>query len=106
MRLFGFTVERHGLLPAYLFTSVFLLAGSSNSGRTIGLMALLLEIAPDQERASYVGLVNTVLGFVSFLPIAAGVIIDRAGFEPIFFTTTLLLLLGYLVTLGWKSRQV
>jgi len=106
MHLFGFTVEQHGLLPAYLFTSVFLLAGSSNSGRTIGLMALLLDIAPDQERASYVGLVNTVLGFVSFLPIAAGVIIDRAGFEPIFFTTTLLLLLGYLVTLGWKSRQV
>jgi MFS family permease len=106
MHLFGFTVERHGLLPAYLFTSVFLLAGSSNSGRTIGLMALLLDIAPDQERASYVGLVNTVLGFVSFLPIAAGVIIDRVGFEPIFFSTTLLLLLGYLVTLGWKSRQV
>jgi len=106
MHLFGFTVEQHGLLPAYLFTSVFLLAGSSNSGRTIGLMALLLDIAPDQERASYVGLVNTVLGFVSFLPIAAGVIIDRVGFEPIFFTTTLLLLLGYLVTLGWKSRQV
>ena len=106
MHLFGFTVERHGLLPAYLFTSVFLLAGSSNSGRTIGLMALLLDIAPDQERASYVGLVNTVLGFVSFLPIFAGVIIDRVGFEPIFFSTTLLLLLGYLVTLGWKSRQV
>jgi len=106
MHLFGFTVERHGLLPAYLFTSVFLLAGSSNSGRTIGLMALLLDIAPDQERASYVGLVNTVLGFVSFLPIAAGAIIDRVGFGPIFLTTTLLLLLGYLVTLGWKSRQV
>ena len=104
MRAAGFTVARYGLLPAYLFTGVFLLAGSANSGRGISLMALLLDIAPDQERASYVGLVNTVLGFVSFLPILAGAIIDWVGFEPVFFATTFLLLLGYLVTLGWKPR--
>jgi len=104
MRLAGFTVERYGLLPAYLFTGVFLLAGSSNSGRTIGLMALLLDIAPDQERASYVGLVNTVLGVVSFLPILSGVVIDRIGFAPVFLAATFLLLLGYLVTLGWRPH--
>jgi hypothetical protein len=104
MRAAGFTVARYGLLPAYLFTGVFLLAGSANSGRGIGLMALLLDIAPDQERASYVGLVNTALGFVSLLPILAGAIIDRVGFEPVFIATTSLLLLGYLVTLGWKPR--
>ena len=102
MRSVGFTVERNGLLPAYLFTGVFLLAGSSESGRTIGLMALLLGVAPDEERASYIGLVNTVLGLVSFLPILSGAIIDRTGFEPIFFAATGLLLLGHLITLRWK----
>jgi MFS family permease len=102
MRLVGFTVERRGLLPAYLFAGVFLLAGSSESGRAIGTMALLLDISPDEERASYIGLVNTALGFVSFLPILSGAIIDRVGFEPIFLTATGLLLLGYLVTRGWK----
>jgi hypothetical protein len=103
MRLAGFTVEQYGLLPAYLFSSVFLLAGSSESGRTIGMMALLLGIAPDEERASYIGLVNTVLGVVNFLPILSGAIIDWVGFEPVFFAVTGLLLLGYLATLGWKS---
>jgi MFS family permease len=102
MRWVGFTVEQHGLLPAYLFTGVFLLAGGSESGRAIGLMALLLGVAPDEERASYIGLVNTVLGFVSFLPILAGAIIDRIGFEPIFLIAAGLLLLGHLITLGWK----
>ena len=102
MRSAGFTVESHGLLPAYLFTSVFLLAGVSGSGRAIGLMALLLDIAPDEERASYIGLANTVLGIVSFLPILAGAIIDRMGFEPIFFAATGLLLLAFLVTLRWN----
>lgn len=104
MRSVGFTVERHGAFPAYLFIGVFLLAGGSESGRIIGLMALLLGVAPDEERASYIGLVNTVLGVVSFLPILSGAIIDRIGFEPIFFVATGLLLLGHLITLGWKSQ--
>jgi hypothetical protein len=102
MRWTGFTVEHQGLLPAYLFTGVFLIGGISQGGRAIGLMALLLDIAPDEERASYIGLVNTMLGFVSFLPVISGVIIDRTGFEPVFFTATGLLLLGYLATLGWR----
>jgi len=105
MRSAGFTVERYGLLPAYLFTSVFLLAGGSQSGRGIGLLALLLDVAPDKERASYIGLVNTVLGVVSFLPILAGAVIDRVGFEPIFFAATGLLLLGYLATLAKSADK-
>lgn len=105
MQLGGLTVERSGLLPAYLFTAVFLVAGSTQSGRSIGLMALMLDIAPDEERTSYIGFVNTVLGFVSLLPILAGAIIDQIGFEPIFFTASGLLLLGYLSTWGWKAES-
>ena len=102
MRLIGFTVERNGLLPAYLFIGVFLLAGGCESGRFVGMMALLLDISPGDERASYIGLVHTVLGVVSFLPVLAGAVIDRVGFEPIFYTATGLLFLGYLVMLKWK----
>jgi hypothetical protein len=105
MRLAGLTVERYGLLPAYIFGSVFLLAGSSESGRTIGMMALLLDVAPDAERASYIGLANTILGIVSFLPILAGAVIDQVGFGPVFFVATSLLSLGYLVTLGWNAAD-
>ena len=105
MRLAGLTVERSGLLLAYLFTGVFLVAGGTQSGRSISFMALLLDLAPDEERASYIGLVNTTLGFVSFLPILAGAIIDWLGFEPIFLAATGLLLLGYLVTLGWENGE-
>jgi Na+/melibiose symporter-like transporter len=105
MRLAGLTVERTGLLPAYLFTIVFVIAGGTQSGRSIGLMALLLDIAPDAERASYIGLVNTALGFVSLLPILSGAIIDQVGFEPIFFAATGLLLLGYVATLRWETSH-
>jgi len=101
----GFTLESHGLLPAYLFTGVFLLAGSSQSGRAIGLSSMLLNVAPDEERASYIGLANTALGFVSLLPIVSGAVIDRVGFEPVFFAATGLISLGYVAILRWKPEK-
>jgi hypothetical protein len=105
MRGVGFTIESHGLLPAYLFTGVFLLAGSNQSGRAIGLSSMLLDVAPDEERASYIGLANTALGFVSLLPIVSGTVIDRVGFEPVFFAATGLISLGYVAILRWKLEK-
>jgi hypothetical protein len=104
MRAVGFTGERYGLLPAYLFTPVFLVAGIGNSGRSIGFMALALDIAPPEQRASYVGLVNTVLGFVSLLPIVSGIVIDRVGYVPVFYFATAILALGCVVALRWRPR--
>jgi hypothetical protein len=105
MQRVGFTGESHGLLPAYLFTGVFLLAGSSQSGRDIGLSSMLLDVAPDEERASYIGLANTALGFVSLLPIVSGAVIDRVGFEPVFFAATGLISFGYVAILRWKPEK-
>jgi hypothetical protein len=105
MRGIGFTVDDHGLLPAYLFTGVFLLAGSSQSGRAIGLSSMLYDVVPDEERASYIGLTNTVLGFVSLLPILSGAVIDRVGFEPVFYAAAGLISLGYMSVLRWRPEK-
>jgi hypothetical protein len=105
MQAVGFTVESHGLLPAYLFTGVFLLAGSSQSGRAIGLLSMLLNVASEEERASYIGLANTVLGFVSLLPILSGAVIDRMGFDPVFFAATGLISVGYVAILRWRPEK-
>jgi MFS family permease len=102
MHLLGFTVASHGLLPAYLFTSVFVLAGLSASGRVIGLSALMLNIVPSDERPRYIGLVNTTVGVVSFVPLLSGLIIDRFGFEPVLLAATLLLLGAFFVSLGLR----
>jgi len=87
-----------GLLPAYIFSTVFLLAGASQSGRGVSLPAVILEIAPTKERPSYIGLVNTLLGFVSFLPVLSGFAIDRLGYSPVFLTTGVILLAGFLAS--------
>ena len=79
-----------------------MVAGASMSGRSIGFQSMLLDLAPDEERASYIGFVNTTLGFVNFLPIAAGAVADAAGYEPVFIFATVLLLAGFVVTWVWR----
>ena len=72
----------------------------STGGPTFGvLMAMSLDIAPSEDRATYIGMVNTVLGLISFLPILSGAIIDLVGYEPVFVVATGLVFLGYLATL-------
>jgi len=103
MQVTGLLGDNGGLLPAYLFGFVFLVSGCAMSGRTIGMMSLMLDVAPDTERASYIGLVNTALGFTSLLPILAGAAIDRLGFEPVFITAAVSCLGAYLVSLGFEE---
>jgi hypothetical protein len=104
----GFTVDSRGLLLAYLFTGVFLLAGSSESGRAIALLSMLYSVAPGEEQASYIGLTNTALGFVSLLPIVSGTVIDWVGFEPVFCRHRLDLLgiCGYTALGAGEGRSV
>jgi len=101
MQAVGISTRGNGILPAYLFSIVFMIAGGSQSGRGVSLPAVLLDIAPAEERPSYVGLVNTVLGVINFLPMLSGFAIDIFGFEPVFLITGVMLLVGF-----WVSRRL
>jgi MFS family permease len=61
-------------------------------------MTYVLDIAPDSERSAYVGLVNTFLGVVSFIPVLGGSLVDRFGFELLFLVAFLISLVGVLTS--------
>lgn len=86
-------------LPGYVFTLVFLLVGIRESGKYVGKRSVLLDIVPGGERPTYWGLLNTILGIVSVLPVLAGKMIDWLGFQPLFG-----LVFG-LALMGWLSSQ-
>jgi len=86
-------------LPGYVFVLVFLLMGVRDSGKYIGKRSVLLDIVPVAERPTYWGLLNTVLGIVSLLPVLAGKMIDWLGFQPLFG------LVAGLALVGWLSSQ-
>ena len=57
--------------------------GVRGNGKHIGKRSVLLDIVPVAERPTYWGLLNTVLGIVSLLPVLAGKTIDWLGFQPL-----------------------
>ncbi len=66
------------------FTVIFAIVGVAYSGMEIGFLSLALDLAPAAQRSLYLGLVNTVLGVVSFSLLAGGWIVSRWGLEAVF----------------------
>ena len=78
--LVGRALPHAGPWLAYLFTAIFMAAGAFNAGSTIGNTSYLLDIAPSEERALYLGFTNTLFGIGVFTSSLGGVIVDWAGF--------------------------
>jgi MFS family permease len=71
--------------------------GISASGRSIGDMNYLLEIAPERERPSYIGFMNTYMIPFSFLPLIGGVIVEAVSFNAILLISMISNLLSALL---------
>jgi len=87
------TVWAAGVPPfaMVLFGGVFFLQGIAGSALGISEMTYLYDIAPEHERPTYYGLVNTVLGPLYFLPALGGALLDTVGYVAIFGTTTVMI---------------
>jgi len=72
----------------------------------IGLLfSYVTEVVPPEVRATAVSLITSVGLLGAFLaPVAAGAIIDRAGYEPAFVVAFVVALLG--VALAWRAPEV
>ncbi|NLT43297.1 MAG: MFS transporter [Anaerolineae bacterium] len=88
-------------VPALVFLLAFVVQGAGNSGREICNNAVLINMAPDSDRPSYIGLTNTITGLLTFTPILAGRLIDEYGYQPLL----LFAVLAALVT-WWAAARV
>jgi len=77
---------------------VFVAYGVALSGQTLANLTYALELAGPDARPAFVGLVNTVLGVVSFVPILGGSMADHFGFEVLFLVALVLALLAVLAS--------
>jgi MFS family permease len=84
---------------------VFVLLGIYNGSIHISSRTILLELAREGERPTYIGLVNTALAPVTFTaPLAAGLLADRLGFSAVFALAAALSMVA-LVTLRARVRE-
>lgn len=66
------------------FALVFLFSAVGNAGIGTAAWNLLYAIAPANERALYIGLVNSVLALPSLAPVAAGALVILLGLPVLF----------------------
>lgn len=62
----------------------FLAVGAAADGNMIASMTYLLEVAPEDERPTYVGLANTILGVGALLPVLGGWLVLQIGYQGTF----------------------
>jgi MFS family permease len=83
---------------SYLLTFIFSTAGQASLG--IAAWNLLHALAPEEDRALYIGASNSLLALPSFAPILAGLFVSFAGFK----STFILALMSAAVALAFAFR--
>ncbi len=78
---------------------VFLVAGAANDGSMLAGNTYLLDVVPEAERPTYMGLANTTLGLVTFLPVLGGALVAWLGYGGTFAIAVAFAVLGALASL-------
>ncbi|MBS3788948.1 MFS transporter [Candidatus Bipolaricaulota bacterium] len=79
--------------PIY-YSAVFVLAGSAINARMVGFNTHLLELAPEEKRATYSGIRGTTIALTAPLPFLAGGLIEFFSFKFAFIFVSAMMLLG------------
>lgn len=95
--------------PIY-YSTVFILAGSAINARMVGFNTHLLELAPEEKRATYSGIRGTTIALTAPFPFLAGGLIEFFSFKFAFIFVSATMLLGVgiiLIHYGfrfWKKK--
>lgn len=80
-------------LSTALYGFVFFCVGATDSALGIGGLNYLIEISPEHDRPTYIGLVNTFLALTLLSAGLGGIIIDAASFTALYGIVLLIALL-------------
>jgi len=86
-------------LPAWSFGSIFFLSAAVDSGAGNGGINYALEIVPEAERPTYVGLMNTLLAAALIVAALAGWLRDEIGYVGMYVATTVVALASLVLIL-------
>ncbi len=87
------------------FHFVFALLGASAAGSMLSGIMIVFEFCAPDQRPTYIGLSNTVIGVVAAVtPMIGGLLADLVGYRPLFVVSVVFGLLG-LALLRWSVRE-
>lgn len=84
-------------LGPWPYAAVFVLVGFVMSGRQVGFEPYLLDLAPEEKRALYLGIDGTLNVTKVVLPVLGGVLMDGVGFTATFLLVVAAMIAGFLL---------
>ena len=87
------------------FMPIFLLIGGVLSGTYVGFASLLLDIAPEDRRPTYLGITNTTMGVASLFPALGGVLADLLYFQGVFVVSAAMVCAAFLLSHRLKEPE-
>jgi len=85
-------------------TLVFLLAGATFNGRSVGFQSALLELAPAAKRATYAGINVILILPLAFLSLGAGLFLRGYSYTTLFIIAAVFIAAGAIVARRWAGQ--
>lgn len=84
-----------GQMNPGIYKYLFFLVGFVMSGRKIGFLPYLLDIAPEEKRTVYLGIRDSLNILIIVLPLAGGVLINFLGYPLTFIIVSIVMLTAF-----------
>jgi MFS family permease len=81
-----------------LYPAVFVSLGVAGGATWSGFFNYLLSSVPDENRATYVGLANTIAGLFTLAPVVGGWLLQTSSYTVLFALTATLVSVGFVLT--------
>jgi len=96
-----------GASTVYVYSLIFVAIGALNSSIMPGFLNFVLELAPPEERPTYIALTNTLCGVLMVAPVLGGWIIQATSYPVLFAVTAVSVALGLVLTFRLEEpRQI
>ncbi len=86
-------------LPLWLFSGIFFLSAAVDNGAGTGGINYALEIVPEGERPTYVGIMHSLLATSLLLATLGGVVRDVIGYQGLFILTGVIAVASFIMIL-------
>ncbi len=87
-----------GASTIYVYSLIFLAIGALNSSYMPGFINFVLELAPPEERTTYIALTNTLCGVLLVVPFLGGWLLQATSYPVLFAVTAVGIALGLVLT--------
>ncbi len=96
--LMGPVARLAGASATYVYALIFVAIGAWNSSILPGFFNFILELAPAEERTTYIALTNTLCGVLMVVPFLGGWLLQATSYPALFAITAAGIAVGLVLT--------